>query len=381
MGEAAPPERSTRRPEDRAGGDRTRFPGDPRGGWKPLGEPRFFTVSDEDGKRWRTVASSNSSVTVFVGIDLADVESELGQVRNYFLVALPLGLLAVAGGAWAISRRAIRPLEQIVSTTSEMNAAYLDRRIPVTGNESREFSQLVEVLNAMMDRLEGSFHQATRFTADASHELKTPIAIMQAEIESAIKSCPPDSAEEASLMTLQEENQRLKRITQSLLLLSQADSGKLRLTEEDVDFSRELEGLVEDAELLCAKEHLSFEGKIGSGIHVLADRVLLMQAVQNLLSNAIKYNCPEGRISCELREQGEEVVLEFFNTGTPIPEDDQGKVFDRFFRVDKSRGVAVAGFGLGLNLSLEIVRAHGGKLRLAESVEVGTRMEMRLPKA
>lgn len=362
------------------GGERPRFPGDPRGGWQPLGEPRFFTVSGEDGTRWRTVAASNSSVTVFYGMDLAEFDAEARRVRTDFLAALPLGLLAIAAGAWAISRRALRPFDRIMATASGMNASELDKRIPVTGGESKEFAKLVEVLNAMMDRLEGSFHQATRFTADASHELKTPISIMQAEIESALKSCRPNSPEEASLMNLQEENQQLKRITQSLLLLSQADSGKLNLAEEEVDLSRELEGLAEDAEALCAKEGLSFSSQIQAGVKVRADRVLLMQAAQNLLTNAIKYNCAGGELSCALSVDGGDAVVEFFNTGTPIPEDEQVKIFERFYRVDRARGPGVEGFGLGLNLSLEIVRAHGGTLKLAGSGPDGTRMELRLAK-
>ena len=363
------------------GGDRSRPPGDSRGGssWQPLGEPQFFTVSGEDGRGWRTIAASNASVTVFMGMDLAEFDVEVRRVRSYFLVALPLGLLAIAAGAWVISRRAMRPFDRIMATASSMNASELDKRIPVTGKESEEFSKLVGVLNAMMDRLEGSFDQATRFTADASHELKTPIAIMQAEIESALKSCQPNSEEEASLLNLQEENQRLKRITQSLLLLSQVDSGKLKLTEEEVDLSAELEGLAEDAEALCTKDHLNFSSEIHPGVKVRADRVLLMQAVQNLLSNAIKYNCEGGEIRSVLSVEAAEAVLVFFNTGEPIPEEDQPKIFDRFYRVDKARGPRVEGFGLGLNLSLEIVRAHGGTLRLAASDLGGTRMELRLP--
>jgi len=353
-----------------------------RGPWEAIGEPHYFTVTGKDGTRWRTVSSSNASVTVFIGIDLASFETEVHRVRSYFGVALPLGLLAIAAGAWAISRRAMRPLDRIIATTSGMSAAELDKRIPVTGRESGEFSKLVEELNAMMDRLEASFHQATRFTADASHELKTPIAIMQAEIESALKSCPPGSPEESSLLNMQEENQRLKRITQSLLLLAQVDSGKLKLAEEEVDLSGELEALAEDAEYLCAKAGLKFTSDIAPGLKVRADRVLLMQAMQNLLSNAIKYNdTPGGEVSCRLYAEAGDAVVEFYNTGTPIPDEDRAKIFDRFYRVDRARGPGVEGVGLGLNLSLEIVRAHRGTLKLAGSDAAGTRMELRLAKA
>ena len=344
-----------------------------------IGEPRFFTMIGDDGRRWRTAAASNVNTTFFVSVDQALFDADMKRLRGYFLVAIPLGLLAIAFGSWLISRRAIRPLERIISTASGMSAEGLDGRIPVTGKESAEFLNLVNELNRMMERLEASFHQASRFTADASHELKTPIAIMQAEIELALKDCAPESTEEAALMNLQEENRRLSRITQSLLLLSQADSGRLKLSLEEVDLSQEVEALAEDAELLCAKEGLEFNNEVENGIKVQADRVLLGQAMQNLLSNAIKYNREDGRVSCVLVKEEGEAVLTLFNTGEPIPEEEQGKIFDRFFRVDKARGRDVEGFGLGLNLSLEIVRAHGGSLSLAGSDGDGTRMELRLP--
>ena len=113
-----------------------------------------------------------------------------------------------------------------------------------------------------------------------------------------------------------------------------------------------------------------------------ADRVLLMQAMQNLLSNAIKYNdAPEGEVSCRLYADAGDAVVEFYNTGTPVPDEDHAKIFDRFYRVDRARGPGVEGVGLGLNLSLEIVRAHRGTLKLAGSDAAGTRMELRLAKA
>ncbi len=181
---------------------------------------------------------------------------------------------------------------------------------------------------------------------------------------------------------MQEENQRLKRITQSLLLLAQVDSGKLKLAEEELDLSGELEALAEDAEYLCAKAGLKFTSDIAPGLKVRADRVLLMQAMQNLLSNAIKYNdAPGGEVACRLYADAGDVVVEFYNTGTPVPDEDRAKIFDRFYRVDRARGPGVEGFGLGLNLSLEIVRAHRGTLKLAGSDAAGTRMELRLAKA
>ncbi|MEM7386162.1 MAG: histidine kinase dimerization/phospho-acceptor domain-containing protein, partial [Verrucomicrobiota bacterium] len=186
--------------------------------------PRFFAIQN-DGIRWRMGAFSNPDVTVFVGANLADFDADVRQSRSYFLLALPIGLLATAGLGWLISRQATNPVARISLTASQMTARGLGQRIPLRGNETAEFAQLIQAFNQMMERLERGFHQATRFTADASHELKTPIALMQAELEDSLNQVEPNSPTEQSLLHLQSEVQRLKGITQRLLLLSQADAG------------------------------------------------------------------------------------------------------------------------------------------------------------
>jgi len=223
------------------------------------------------------------------------------------------------------------------------------------------------VLNAMMDRLEASFRQAVRFSADASHELKTPLAIMQGELENALQAAEPDSSEQRLFSGLLEETQRLKSITRGLLLLSQADSGQLRLTLEEVNLSSELETLVDDASVLATGSDLHFDLALAPNVRVRADRSLLQMAVLNLLSNAVKYNRSGGRVTVDLTTTGDEIALTVCNTGPGIPAGDQRKVFERFFRGDRTRSRAIDGLGLGLSLAREIVIAHQGRLALQES--------------
>ena len=345
----------------------------------PITAPVFLKIEDPEGKSWRVAIQSNPEVTIFLAMDLAEFNQEEVRLRRNFLAALPLGLFAIGLGGWLISGRAMRPLHRITVAAKKMNALDLDQRISHEKLESAEFSQLIDVLNDMMARLEKSFHQATRFTADASHELKTPIALMQAELSESIKKCSPDAPEAAVFRSLGEETHRLKQITQSLLLLSQVDSGKLKTYPEPFNLSSQMHGLCEDAEVLCMPEDITFTSQIQDKVEIKADRVLFMQAVQNLLSNAVKYNHNGGCIQCTMDQSESGTRIRFANTGAPIPPDMQSHIFDRFFRIDSARNRKVDGFGLGLNLAKEIIRSHGGDLQLLKSDEQETVFEISIP--
>jgi two-component system, OmpR family, heavy metal sensor histidine kinase CusS len=189
----------------------------------------------------------------------------------------------------------------------------------------------------MIDRLEASFHQATRFSADASHELKTPLAVMQGVGERAAIS-PSGSPEQQVFANLLEETQRLKTITRSLLLLAQADAGQLPLTLESVNLSVALEWLTEDIEALAAESRLEVRFNAEPNLWVRADWPLYCDRLMlNLLHNALRYNVPAGWVEVILASRNGQVTLEVSNGGPGIQASDQSRVFDRFFRVDASR--------------------------------------------
>jgi heavy metal sensor kinase len=293
---------------------------------------------------------------------------EMRALRTGFLVALPAALLLIAVGGWWVSQRALRPVRRITAAAEGITARGLDQRIPHS-NEDVEFNRLISVFNGMMDRLEKSFQQAVRFSADAAHELKTPLTILQGELEQALQAAPPGSPQQQAYGALLEEVQRLKVIIRKLLLLSLADSGQLKPNFETLDLSAVMQAAIEDAAILAPG--LRIEHTIEPGITVAADGDLLRQVVQNLVSNAIKYNRPEGTVSFVLRRAGANVLLTVSNTGAGIPPEDRGKVFERFYRGDKARNRNVDGLGLGLSLSREIARAHHGDLVL-ENTPGGT---------
>lgn len=365
-------------------GGRGRGPGS-AGGWggppAPVvfaAAPRFLSVQAAN-TAWRLGVLRTRSATLLLGLNQKPVQQELNRLRNGFLLAVPVALLAVGLGGWVVAGRALRPLKIIAETAEHVTARGLDQRIPDPG-DSPEASRLIRVLNRMMDRLEASFRQATRFSADASHELKTPLAIMQGELENALQMAAPGSPEQQLFSRLLEETQRLNTIVRSLLLLAQADAGQLRLNLEQVDVSAELEGVIEDAQALATDQRISFELRVQPNVCVQADRALLHTALFNLLTNAVKYNQPDGRVAVSLHASGEQAVLTVGNTGPGIPPEDQAHLFDRFYRVRRGGGVGPEGLGLGLSLAREILRAHGGELSLQSSQAGWTSFEARLPR-
>jgi heavy metal sensor kinase len=340
--------------------------------------PRFLT-RETASTSWRLGILGNARDRLVVGLDCAEMNAELGRMRLGFLVALPLALVLIGGGGWWVAGQAVRPLRSISQAAELVTARGLDQRITVP-SEDPEIDRLVVVLNRMMDRLETSFRQATRFSADASHELKTPLAVMQGELEQALQSAPDGSREQELFASLLDETQRLKTITRSLLLLAQADSGRLPLSPEALEVGAMIEVIAADARILAEEAGLSLEARICSGVQVSADRVLLRLAVSNLVGNAVHYNQPGGRVDLTCVADGADVTLEVSNTGAGIPPEERSRVFDRFHRGREARAVRHEGLGLGLSLAREIVLAHRGELTLVEGEAGRTVFRLRLPR-
>ncbi|MBI5693118.1 MAG: HAMP domain-containing protein [Verrucomicrobia bacterium] len=342
----------------------------------PVREARFHTVS-ANGSTWRVAVSGNPYTKLVLAANLDESNLALQRLRGRFLAVLPLVLLVVGLGAWWLATRALRPVAALTRAAENITAHGLDQRIAAPAHD-REFQRLVTVFNAMLDRLEQSFHQARRFSADASHELKTPLALLQAELEQALRAAPSGSPQQQLCSSLLDEIHRLKAILDKLLLLSLADSGRLALDRSPTDLSAILTNVIDDGTGLAPG--LQFECVVPPGQQVQADAVLLEQALQNLVNNAVKYNRPGGLIRVALRTEAGKAVLTVGNSGPGIPPQDQARLFERFFRGDAARTrERTAGVGLGLSLSREILRAHGGDLVLGRSDGEWTEFNATLP--
>lgn len=329
-----------------------------------------------NGHRWQFGLASNAQNHVAIGVDTAFIDAEMGGLRNALLLSLPIALLLTGLGAWLFSGRAIRPLHKLIDASHHISARQLDQRIPEQG-EDREFAELITVFNAMLARLERSFHQAQRFSADAAHELKTPLAILQGQLERTIASVDAGSFIQGELSSILDEVRRLSTISRKLLLLSQADAGKLRLHCEPYELSAALSELVDDIHLLAP--HLKVCSQIAPGLVVQVDQRLFPQILHNLISNAIKYNLDKGWIEIVANATASDVEVSIANASPGMSTADQAHLFERFFRADPAHSRRIEGNGLGLSVAREIARAHRGELSLEIDPQGNARAKLKIP--
>jgi len=314
---------------------------------------------------------------IVLGVDLTSFLAENDRYRNLFLLTCPLALALLAGGGWWLATRALRPIAVITEKAARINARGLDERIPAVRSD-HELGRLVDVMNDMLQRLERSFRQAARFSADAAHELKTPLTILQGQLEEALQEAPDDSTEQQTYGDLLAEVQRLRSIVRKLLLLARADAGQMRGGLETVDLSERARQLLEDTRELAP--HLDVRADIAPGVTVRADPDLLHQVLQNLSTNAVKFNHgTPGAIEIELRADQGHARLRMANTSQPLTPEEQARIFERFYRGDPARSRRIDGVGLGLSLAREIALSHGGDLRVDTARPGWVRFTLVLP--
>jgi len=346
--------------------------------WKPGGSNE--TVDHKD-KTWRVMCRTFDGYKVRMAIDLKKIRDEISKLMRRYFEVLPLALIIIGFGAWWIAGRVVRPIQKIIATAENITPQGLEARVQGVSSKD-ELGRLAGVLNQMMDRLESSFSQMKRFSADASHELKTPLAVMQGKIEAALQDHDERSEHDTLLVDLLDRVGQLRSIIDSLLMLSRSDAGSLIIEEQKLDISDLMSEIVEDAEVIAAEEGIFFQSENGSpGFVVNGDERLLRLAISNLLTNATKYNLSEGgKIISELKNTENAYQISISNTGPAIEDEIKEKIFERFYRVDTARGPGKLGFGLGLSLARVIATAHGGELILSSSEGGVNCFVMTLPK-
>jgi len=332
--------------------------------------------------------ASNSRFVVYVAFPTTEIDDAVAKFYSSFLYLLPVALLISAlGGLW-FARKALRPISEIAARAREIGAKNLSNRIELPGRLDRELRELTTTLNSMFARLESSFAQVTRFTSDASHELKTPLSIFKGEIEQAKRHLEQSEAlqpgEAAKLLeSLMEEVERMERIVEGLLLLSRADDHKLPLDRHPLAIYEFLQSLAEDGEILAESRALELIRNFDVStkrIMVLVDSTFLYQVIMNLLDNALKYT-HVGTVTMFLRKDGERVAFGVSDSGIGIAPQDLPRVFERFYRADAARAGGQDGhrsLGLGLAIVRSIVEAHEGSIDVTSEVGRGTTFTIRL---
>lgn len=335
-----------------------------------------FHNDNIDNQNIRLAEFTKNGLTLRAGEDLKEITQIGRDILLAMLGAIPTVLVVtLIGSAWVASK-AIAPVEEIRQAASRITAQRLEHRLPVPPTND-EIAGLIEVLNATFERLQRSFEQSARFSADASHHLKTPIAVLRAGVEEIVADVNCSESTQARAEGLQHRIHHLSSVVDNLLLLSRADAGRLELSKTKFDLAEVLEGALDDAVTLAEPLDLKVEAHVPKRLMLNADRTFVAMIAQNLVENAIKYNTPGGRIRMEARSANGTVEMTIGNTGERIPEDRAGQLFERFYRL--RRDERVPGQGLGLSVARELARAHGGDVDLVHSDGSWTEMRVRLP--
>jgi heavy metal sensor kinase len=327
-------------------------------------------------------SAKGKSYTLIILQSLHPQKEMLEEAGSVFAWLIPIAILLASGGGYFLARKSLAPVVAMSSQAGSIGAANLHERLAVQ-NERDELGHLARSFNGLLDRLAESFERQRRFMADASHELRTPVAILRGESEVAL-SQQARSVEEyrESLGVLHHEAERLTRIVEDLFTLTRADAGQYPLQPRDFYLDDLIAECVHSARTLAQakKISLTFEGAPESPIH--ADESLLRRMLLNLLDNAIKYTPDCGRVTVNCHGHGKEYVLSISDTGRGIPEELRPRIFERFFRADRARSHSESdggGAGLGLAISRWIAEAHHGRLELIRSDSTGSTFAAYLP--
>ncbi|MDB6153170.1 MAG: sensor histidine kinase [Chthoniobacteraceae bacterium] len=340
------------------------------------GAPRGFSNVEIANDAVRLGVFKDKGLVLYLAADLDEIDEDTGRILIGFLAGSPLLIATVICGGWWLSKKALAPVSAITSAAEEITAERLDRRLPVPVPPD-EIRRLSTVLNAMLDRLDVSFKQAMRFSADASHELKTPLTLLRIGIENLIESPGLRPCDQIAVAALLEQTRQLTSITESLLLLSRADAGQLRLDFSETNIVEIVRACADDASIMAEKHDILIESDLPDTLYGKVDGGRLTQILLNLLDNAIKYNHTGGQVKISAKRHGNAVNITVANTGPGISPEHGPQLFQRFFRANLNAGIP--GRGLGLSLARELARAHdGGDLNLLKSDAEWTVFSVRL---
>ena len=328
----------------------------------------------------RKVMVLGKPYTVQVAAPTRELVEGLSVFRWALVLLIPVVLLAAAAGGWWMSRRALRPVDEITETARSIGERSLGQRLPVPATDD-ELQRLSETLNQMLDRIEGAFRRVTQFTADASHELRTPAALIRTTSELALRKPRSESEYRQALDEVHRESLRTTELIENLLTLARADAGKACLERTPVDLGALVLEVAGQGEKLARQKGIVLVcPPPREAVTIAGDRGSLRRLFLILLDNAVKYTPAGGEIEFSMAQQPDTVSVEVRDSGAGIGKEDLPHIFERFYRSDKSRSRDSGGAGLGLSLAKWIADAHGGEIQVDSEPERGSVFRVSLPR-
>jgi len=346
---------------------------------------RFDTVDFGDAENEVTAVriyslplSYDPQFALQVGVSLGDTREIQGDMLGILGLLLAMTAIFAPLSGWFLASRALVPIRATARTAAEISETDLTRRLDLAASEV-ELERLVQTFNAMLDRIEGAFQRQRQFTADAAHELRTPLSIMQTGLDVTLSQERSATEYRAALTAVQEEVGRLSQLTNTLLMLARADSRVLPLAHDTVNLAALLNAVADQFASFAEDKHITLERQVAPHLLVQGDEDRLIQVALNLLDNAVKYTPPGGNVRVVAEPNHGWVEVRIEDSGPGIPLADQAHIFDRFYRVDHARNRSQGGFGLGLAIARQIVELHHGTIAVTSEPGGGAHFVVRLP--
>lgn len=343
--------------------------------------PRLVTAPDGTSYLLNssTVDVSGTPYQISVAHHEGGVRQTLRTLGQIIVLILPVAVVISLAIGYAMAGRVLEPIAVITRKAEMIGAENLSERLPI-GDSNDEFSRLAMVFNQTFGRIEDSFTRLRHFTADASHELRTPLAAIRSIGETALHT-PVDRCDcREAIGSILEESDRLRQLVDSLLLLSRADSGEIKLQREPSDLAALALETIEFLNVLAEEKQQIISLSVIDKPVISIDRSSVRQALTNLLDNAIKYSPSGTNISITVGiTSPDEAFVELADCGIGIPEQDIPRIFDRFYRVDKGRSREMGGAGLGLSITRWAVESNGGRIEVESTADKGSTFRVVFP--
>jgi len=314
-----------------------------------------------------------------VAAPLDTMAADLAAVRTVLWLTLPPLIALAALGGWWVATRNVAPLGWMAAQASAISCSNLEQRLEI-GRAARELTVLAAAFNELLARIDQSFDAMRRFVADASHEMRTPVAVVRGEAEVALSRDRTPAEYQASLGLILDESRRLSKLVDDLLQLARADAGHVRLRDDEFYLNDLVAECCRSLQSLAAARQIDVQCQAATDAPFHGDQELLRRLVVNLLDNAIRYSEPGGRVEAAVYGAGADLRIVIADDGPGIPPDAAPHVFDRFYRADKARERERGGSGLGLAIVKWIAESHDGAVTFATHPGEGTTFTVSLPR-
>ena len=340
-------------------------------------------VTVADGSRtWRVVTKRETSplghFVVLVAGDLAQLDRQHVLLERVLLAATPLMVLVTAVVSWWVASSALRPVRAMAGQAGRITAHAADGRL-ATPTAEDELGQLARAFNSLLDRLRAALQMQRQFMADASHELRTPVSVIQTATEVTLQRPTREHWEyREALSIINEQSSRLSRMVEGMLVLARADAGGYTLVRRTLYLDEVVGECARATAVVAATKGIELVTELPSDLSIMGDEGLLRQMVTNLLDNAVQYSPPQGCVTVSLKRDPTHAILTVSDTGPGIPAGERDRVFERFVRLDAARS-RPSGAGLGLPIARWIAEQHGGTLAVEPGEHAGSRLVARLP--